>query len=296
MTEVNAPQRSKEWFEARKRRITGSMVGAILGVNPYMTPEDAMRTMVREALGAEREFTGNVATEWGSHHEEGAEFEYTLLTGRTVTECGFFEYEDWLGASPDGLLGDGGVLEIKCPFGIRNDEAPTFKRIKEELPYYYAQVQIEMLCTDRSYCHFYQWTPHGEDLQTINACEEWRAENIPLLKMFYEDFLLELKNGEHLQPKRPKLNKRDAVLLVEEIDDLDEALERAKLRRAEAMAELVELAGNRDVEINGRKLTSVKKAGSISYSKIVKKLRPKGLTDKYLDKFRGKPSSYWKLT
>jgi len=295
MSEVNAPQRSKEWFEARKGRITGSMVGAILGVNPYTTPEGAMRMMVREYHGAEREFTGNIATEWGNHHESGAQFEYTLKTGKEVTECGFFEYEDWLGASPDGLVGSGGVLEIKCPFGIRHDKEPVFKRIREDLPYYYAQVQIEMLCTGRSYCQFYQWTPHGEDLQTINACEFWLEENIPLLKMFYEDFLVEINNGEHLQPKRPVITKKDAALLVEEIDDLDEALERAKLRRKEALAELVGMCGDRNVEINGRKLTKVEKQGAISYASIVKRLRP-NLTDKYKDGFRGKPSEFWKLT
>ena len=59
-------QRSKEWFEKRKGLITGSSVGAILGVNPWRTPADVMRSMVREYHGAESEFKGNIATEYGT--------------------------------------------------------------------------------------------------------------------------------------------------------------------------------------------------------------------------------------
>ena len=62
-------QRSPAWFEKRKGRVTGSIVGAILGLSPYMTRADAMRSMVRAAIGAPSEFTGNVATEYGTMHE-----------------------------------------------------------------------------------------------------------------------------------------------------------------------------------------------------------------------------------
>ena len=44
-------QRTSEWFAQRKGKITGSIAGAILGLNPYMTPNAAMRRMVRDALG-----------------------------------------------------------------------------------------------------------------------------------------------------------------------------------------------------------------------------------------------------
>jgi len=296
MPEVKAPQRSAAWFKSRKGRVTGSMVGAILGVNPWMTPADAMRTMVREYHDAEREFKGNIATEWGTFNEDGATYDYTLETGNEVTECGFFEYEDWLGASPDGLIGDDGVIEIKCPFGIRKDNPPTFKRLEEDLPYYYAQTQIEMLCTGRARGDFYQWAPHGTDLQEFNRDEAWLAKNIPILKAFHADFLKELSNKEHLQPKRPRITKKAAVMLTQEIDDLNDAIDLAKARKEEAMSELVEMAGERDVDIDGRLLTLVKKKGGVKWAQVVKSLRPKGLSDKYLEKHRGKSSEYWRLT
>ena len=82
-------QRSPEWFEARKSKVTGSMVGAILGINPWSTPEDAMRTMVRSHFGAESEFTGNIATEYGVINEPNAITDLEITKVYDVEEVGF---------------------------------------------------------------------------------------------------------------------------------------------------------------------------------------------------------------
>ena len=158
-------QRSEEWFEARKGRVTASMVGAILGLSPYMTRDDAMRAMVREAIGEEREFKGNVATEYGTHHEEGALVEYRMETQHEVEVVGFVEFEDWAGVSPDGLIGDKGGVEVKCPYSLRNEDEPVFKLIEEQ-PHYYAQVQFSLWVTGRAWWHFFQWAPKGTTLRT----------------------------------------------------------------------------------------------------------------------------------
>jgi putative phage-type endonuclease len=291
MREIKEPQRSPGWFKARKGRVTGSIAGAALGLSPFMTPADAMRIMVREYHGAEREFTGNIATDWGTFNEAGAAFEFTLKTGLAVKECGFFEYADWLGASPDGLIGNGAVVEIKCPFGIRSDPNPVFKEIA---PHYYAQIQIEMLCANKTWCYFYQWTPHGEDLQEYALDDKWLAENLPKLKAFHDLFLIEIKNKDHLEPKLPEIKKKNALDLVVEIDDLNQAIELATERKKEALAELVIEVGERNCLINGRKFTKVVRSGSIAYAAIVKKLRP-NLSDSYKDKFKGKDSEFWRL-
>ena len=65
MTTQQTPQRSQQWHEARKAKITGSITGAILGLNPYMTPDAVMRRMVRDFHSQESEFVGNIATEYG---------------------------------------------------------------------------------------------------------------------------------------------------------------------------------------------------------------------------------------
>jgi predicted phage-related endonuclease len=77
----NVEQRSQEWFDARKGRITGSVVGAILGLDPNCTRDEAMRRMVRAYHGAPSEFKGNIATQWGITHEDEAReaFERTRI-------------------------------------------------------------------------------------------------------------------------------------------------------------------------------------------------------------------------
>jgi len=99
-------QRTAEWYEKRKGRVTGSNVGAILGLNPYKTADDVLRQMVREYHGYESEFQGNVATQHGQFHEAGAQVEYEMETGNKVKETGFHVHpeHDWLGASPDGII------------------------------------------------------------------------------------------------------------------------------------------------------------------------------------------------
>jgi len=181
-------QRSEEWFNIRKGRVTGSSVGAILGVSPFVKSWDVMRRMVRDWHGAPSEFTGNIATEWGTRNEAGALIEYEMISGNTVTPCAFYQYEEWLGASPDGLVGDKGLVEIKCPFGIRNNKPPLFKTAKQQL-HYYAQMQVQMFVSGREWCDFYQWTPNGDSLERIELDTAFLSTVLPVLKRFFTDYL-----------------------------------------------------------------------------------------------------------
>jgi putative phage-type endonuclease len=284
-------QRSAEWFEKRKGRVTGSVAGAILGLNPWMTADDVLRRMVREYHGAESEFTGNGATEYGQAHEEQAAFDYQLDTGRTVQECGFFTFEDWLGASPDGLIGFDGLVEFKCPYSKRN--GGEFKPLSEQ-PHYYAQVQIELLCADRHWCDFYQWSPvQAASLERVERSDQWLAENLPTLKAFHCRYLAALKApAQHLEPKRPTVDSQEARRLLEEIDELSDAIDMATERKKEAMAALVKLCKDQNAEVCGRLLTNVEHQGSVNYSKIVKEHCP-GVD---VEQYRGKASSYWRLS
>lgn len=276
----------------RKGRVTGSAVGAVLGLSLWVTPDDVMRRMVREWHGAEPEFTGNAATEYGSFHEAGAIQDFEMLYGSTQP-CGFFEYEDWLGATPDRLYGDDAVIEVKCPYSIRAVQAPQFKDVQAQ-PHYYAQVQIEMLCAGRSRCLFWQWAPGGHSLSIVPRNEEWLADALPRLREFHERYLYEREHDyqQHLNPKRLIMRGRDAERLAEEYGDLTDAIERATERRKEVLAALVELAGDRDAEVNGRLLTLVEKEGAVSYAKALKALAP----DADLSPWRGKPTRYWRLS
>lgn len=282
-------QRTEGWHKQRAGRVTGSAVGAILGLAPYMTRDDVMRSMVRAYHGAEREFIGNVATDWGTANEAGAVMDYELETGNAVRDAYFVPFDDWLGASPDGYINDDGLLEVKCPYGIRNQDEPQFKSIWDQ-PHYYAQIQVQLHCAGREWCDFWQWTPHGTKLERVDYDAEWINNTLPTLRQSHAEYLSELDNPEHLEPLRVQVNTQDAKRLLDEYDDLKEAIDNATERRKEVQAELVKLAKEKDAEIWGRKLTKVKKKGNVQYAKVPEL---KGVD---LDPYRGKESEYWKLT
>jgi len=285
------PQRSPEWFQERVGRVTGSIVGAILGLSPYMTRADALRSMVRAAHNAPNEFTGNAATEWGTFNEAGAIAEFEMTYGESVTAMPFVPYKDWLGASPDGAVSDGKGIEVKCPYGIRNDPRPIFKSLAEQ-PHYAAQCQIEMLCCGWDSLWFYQWTPHEAHRVLVHRDDDWLNTHLPILRQFHAEYLDAVKEpDEYLAERRVTIDTPAAHLMVQEWDQLMEAIERAKERRKDLLAEMVALAGDRNALISGRKLTLTKRAGSVSYGKAVEELAPGA----DLSKWTGAPSSFWGL-
>lgn len=278
-------QRSKEWFQKRKSRITGSIAGACLGLNPWMTKQDAMRTLVRDALNAERDFTGNIATEYGVRNEDHATKCLEIDHDLEVKETGFHAYEDWLGASPDGLIGEDTVLEIKTPYGLRN--GGEFKTLKEQ-PYYYAQVQLEMLCTGRIKAIFYQWAPHAQKIEYIDLDHEWLSINLPKLRVFHQQFLNELKNPKkYLEPK-VKTMKDD--LFKELVEERKELLEHAK-RLKEVESQIKQFAEDEGTSIEGYgvKVIHVTRKGSVDYKSIPE------LKNVDLEAYRKPPSEYWSI-
>ena len=274
----------------RKGRITGSIVGAILGLNPYMTPDDAMRRMVRDAHGAEPEFTGNVATEYGTFHEAGAIQDFEMETGMKVTPVGFVKWKDWLGATPDGATSDGGLIEVKCPYGQRDKESPAFKTAKEQ-PHYWAQMQIQMFVTGTFHCWFWQWAPNGSVLERVEHDYDWVTQACHELTGFYQQYLVELSNPAHLEPKVKELRSADVLAMADEYDDVSEAIERLTARKKELLENIVEAAGGENCSINGKRLTYVECPGSVSYAKAIKELFP----DADLAKWTGEPSGHWRF-
>ena len=286
-------QRSEEWYAARKGRVTASMAGAIMGVAPYQTRAQALRRMVRDACGAEPEFTGNIATDYGTYNEAGALIDYRLETGDDVRAVGFIAFEDWAGCSPDGLIGNDGGLEIKCPFGKRKDVDPVFKTLADQ-PHYYAQVQFSLYVTGRDWWNFYQWAPaKSAQIEVILPDHKWRDENLPKLRQFYAEFLDAMNDpAEYLAPARVEIDGMEASKMLAEYDEMAEAEDRAKDRKREIMEELTRMAGGRDALVCGRKLTQVKREGAVSYAKAIANYAP----DADLEPFRGKGSSSWRLT
>ena len=295
-TQQQPEQRTPEWFAQRKGKITGSAAGAALGLNPYMTRMQLIRRMVREAHGLDNEFNGNIATEYGSLHEPLAQMEFVTKHGYAVHEVGFYVHPDysWIGASPDGIfennMGEQCILEIKCPFGLRNDLTPQFKTIEQQ-PHYYAQLQLEMACTGLKQTYFYQWSQHGDTLEIVPFNKLWFNDAVIKLFAFYELYLHELKNKKHLEPLIPEIDTPKAHALITQYDALSEVIDNATQQKAEVLAQITALCNDKNAVICGRKLTQIKRDGAISYAKAIKDLLPNA----DLSKYQGKPTSYWKL-
>lgn len=287
-------QRSEEWFSARRGKVTASAVGGILGLSPYVAREDVMRRMVRDSLGAEPEFAGNTATIWGQNNEDGAILDFRMETGLDVESAPFVVLDDgdqWLGASPDGYVSDGGLIEVKAPFSLRAASKPAPFRSASEQEHYAAQMQVQMYVTGRKHCWFFQWCPADTKLERVERDDEWLNANIPVLKQFWAQYLHELKNNpdEYLAPKRVVIDTPEAAKMIAEWDDLTEQAERVKERRADLLDSIVSMAGGKNALFGGRKLTLTERAGSVAYARVVKEYLP----DLDLTKYRGKPSRFW---
>ena len=283
-------QRSEEWFAARRGRVTGSMVGAILGLDPNCTREEAMRRMVRSYQGLPSEFKGNIATQWGVTHEDEAREAFEREFKVSVDPATFVVHPSipYLGASPDGYIERQSLFECKCPFGIRNDENPLFKTVEEQ-PHYYAQMQIQMFVTGRQWCFFYQWTPKDSLTNMVAFSKPWIDENLPKLEAFYQEFLTIC--DDEIGDKLNTIDTPRALQMVAEYNDLQDAIAQAEERKAELLESIVEMCGGENSVFGGKKLIKVERAGSVSYAKAIKELAPNA----DLEPWRGKPSSYWTL-
>jgi putative phage-type endonuclease len=287
-------QRSPEWFQQRKGKLTGSNIGTALGVNPYKKPADLMRQMVREWHNADSEFKGNVATEWGTANEANATIELEMFhLAAPIEETGLHVHpvHEWLAASPDGLIGDDGVAEIKCPFGLRAKEAPEFKTLFDQ-PHYFAQTQIEMACTGRTWCAFYQWAPKGDNYHEQAFSQAWFDEALPKLKAFYDAYLVEreMPNAQrYLEPRHTELNNEFIVDLVEQYKEAKERAKELEQQAKDLLSEIIDRCGESESEINGSKLSKVTKKGAVDYGKVPE------LEDVDLDQYRKVGSSYWAL-
>jgi putative phage-type endonuclease len=287
-------QRSEEWFTARKGRVTGSAVGAILDVDPNATRADIMRRMVRQYHGAPSEWNGNIATQWGTIHEGEALEDLQAHLGKEIVPATFVTHPDmnWLGASPDGYVDDDFLVEIKCPFGLRDKEAPVEFKSVEDQPHYYAQMQVQMFCTGRSKCYFWQWTPKDALLTLVEYNPDFIAEALPKLREFYMEFLEACDNpSDYLEEPRVTIDTPRALQMVAEYDDLTDAIAKAEERKKELLESMVEMSKGKNAIFGSRKLTKTEKKGSISYAQAIKVLAPGA----NLEPWRGKPSSFWSL-
>ena len=153
-------QRSEEWFQARLGKVTASRVADVLA--KIKSGESASRRNYKIQLVSER-LTGekqesyiNQAMQDGIDREQFARDRYVQQFGE-VEEVGFVKHPTLeAGASPDGMVGDDGIIEIKCPMGSTHTETLMTQDIPSK---YIPQVQFQLLVTGRKWCDFVSYNP-----------------------------------------------------------------------------------------------------------------------------------------
>jgi putative phage-type endonuclease len=162
-------QHSPEWFAARIGRVTGSRVADLMAKTKSgysASRANYMAELICERLTGQRaEMYQNAAMQHGTDTEPQARAAYEFLTDNAVTETGFILHPSIkdFGASPDGLVGSDGLLEIKCP----NTATHIDTLLTETVPAkYVTQMQAQMACTGRAWCDFVSFDPRlPADLQ-----------------------------------------------------------------------------------------------------------------------------------
>ena len=167
----NFEQRTDEWYAIRKGKMTASNAETIIangkGLETYI-----YNLMAEYYSSAEKENYINADMQRGIDLEPEARLEFEFYTDLDVQEVGFIEYNDFIGVSPDGLIGNDGLIEIKCP----NDNIYFKLLLSNNIkPEYIAQMQMQMYVTDRQYCYFVSYNPNFEKslyIKKINRDEE----------------------------------------------------------------------------------------------------------------------------
>ena len=160
---ITAEQRSPEWFAARLGVPSASQFGKIVTpTGKRSTQADGyINKLVAEILtGKSDQQEPNEAMARGTELEPEARAYYELIGG-TVEEVGFCLHDDGFGCSPDGLVGDTGLLEIKCPLAHTHVE---YLREGVLPGLYVPQVQGQLLVTGREWCDFLSYHPDMKPL------------------------------------------------------------------------------------------------------------------------------------
>jgi putative phage-type endonuclease len=151
-------QRSDAWFQMRLGKATASRFHDIMVGSKYAGWKNYKAQLVVERLtGVPSDSYQSPAMAWGVDNEPLARLMYVLKTRNQVEECGFFEHGELAaGASPDGLIGKDGVLEVKCPNTATMIETLQTGQVPKV---YYAQIQGQMWITGRKWADFVSFDP-----------------------------------------------------------------------------------------------------------------------------------------
>lgn len=155
-------QGTPEWHAARLGRVTASRVADVVARTKSgwgASRDNYMAELVAERLtGVAYEGFTSAAMQWGADTEPYARDAYQFYQGVSVVEVGFVPHPtvEMSGASPDGLVGADGLVEIKCPNTATHIATLRRRGVPEK---YVTQMQWQMACTGRQWCDFVSFDP-----------------------------------------------------------------------------------------------------------------------------------------
>lgn len=161
-------QGTPEWFAQRCGKVTASRIADLMAKT--RSSWGASRKNYQAQLVAERitgtvaESFSNAAMQWGTQTEPEAREAYEARKLVIVTEAPFVPHLTIpnAGASPDGFVGNDGLVEIKCPNTATHIDTLLSGKIADK---YIKQIQWQMACTGTQWCDFVSYDPRvGSDL------------------------------------------------------------------------------------------------------------------------------------
>ncbi len=189
-------QGSAEWHQARLGKVTASKVADVMArtKSGYAATRAnyAAQLIIERLTGQPTESFTNDAMRWGTEKEPEARRAYAFRTDNDVAEVGFVDHAaiSMAGASPDGLIGDDGLLEIKCP-----NTATHLDTLQTGAPpaKYVSQMLWQMACTGRQWCDFVSYDPRlPEDFRIFIARVERDDDAIAQMETEVVAFLAEI--------------------------------------------------------------------------------------------------------
>lgn len=160
---IDCEQGSPEWITARLGKVSASRIADMTATtkNGYsISRANYAAELIVERLTGASGASGytNAAMEWGTMQEPAARAMYEFISDMTVTRVGLVLHPaiEMSCASPDGLAGEDGLIEIKCPNTATQIETLLSEKIPEK---YVKQMQWQMACTGRAWCDFVSFDP-----------------------------------------------------------------------------------------------------------------------------------------
>lgn len=194
---LNVEQNSPEWLQARCGSLGASGLNEALATTKSgwgASRENIMARIIAERLtGTPQDSYSNAAMQWGHDQEDNAANAYEFLTGRKTQKAGLFFHPtlEKTHASPDRLVGDDGLLEVKCPNTATHLETFTKGKVPSK---YVNQMQWQMACTGRQWVDFASYDPRlPEELQLIVMRLPRDDEKIKKLEIDVAIFLKEVE-------------------------------------------------------------------------------------------------------